>query len=158
MLLLASCPAVYAQKLEVTFDKKLDFTKFKTYAWGLNNRAFDPALDKHIVAAIDQQLAALGLTRVEGKSADVNVAYGAVERTDVDLKKFDDNPEPGQSHGGSYSVGMLLVRMFDAKDKVIWRGLAEKALPADKDKAKVMQAVDEAVMALFAKYPTRGKK
>ena len=159
VLLLACAAVVFAQKVDVTFDKKQDFAKLKTYTWTTNSRAADPDADKYIVEAIDRQLAASGLAKADAATADVRVAYGAVTRTDIDFDKaFSDEPSKTGSTGAhTYPVGTLIVAIRDRSDKVIWRGSIQRALPGDGDKAKAKQVVEDAVATLFAKYPTRAK-
>ena len=83
-----------AQNVTYDFDKTTDFSKVKTYAW-VNTREElqDDFNHKRIVSAVDSQLAAKGLTRLErGSIADVLVGYGA---------GFDRNLEiNGSGYGG----------------------------------------------------------
>ena len=76
-LALASATAS-AQKVTYDYDKATDFTKIRTYAWVHTREEVQDELNhKRIVAAVDSQLAAKGLTKVqEGGMADVLVAYG----------------------------------------------------------------------------------
>jgi len=156
------CAAVaFAQKEkpDVTYDKMQDFAKLKTYAWTTNQRASDPDADKYIVDAIDKQLAAVGLAKADAAAADVRVIYGAVTRTDIDFdKNFSDKPsQTGSTGAHTYPVGTLLVAIRDRSDRIIWRGSIQRALPGDGDKARAKQVIEDAVAALFAKYPARGK-
>ncbi len=63
-----------AQKIKVNYDRSIDFSKFKTYAWAELGPARAPLLRVNIMGAIDEQLAAKGLVKVEN-SADLMVAY-----------------------------------------------------------------------------------
>src|SRR5690349_8708742 len=76
-LTLASATAS-AQKVTYDYDKGTDFTKVRTYAWVHSRGEVQDELNhKRIVAAVDSQLSAKGLTKVqEGGMADVLVAYG----------------------------------------------------------------------------------
>ena len=53
-------------KVTSTFDKTAAFTTFKTYGWIAGQPAFDPAAHKAIVSAIDAEMTAVGLKKVEG--------------------------------------------------------------------------------------------
>src|SRR6185436_12132437 len=77
-LALASATAS-AQKVTYDYDKGTDFAKIRTYAWAHTQVEVQDELNhRRIVAAVDSQLSAKGLTRVqEGGMADVLVAYGA---------------------------------------------------------------------------------
>ena len=63
-----------AQKTSFDFDKTADFSKFKTYALKDGTKVGDPLVDNRIVAAIEAELAAKGLTRSDAKP-DVVVVY-----------------------------------------------------------------------------------
>jgi Domain of unknown function (DUF4136) len=56
---------VRAQQTSYDVDKTADFPTFKTYAWRQGTPAGEAFLDKRIVATIDGQLAAKGLTKAE---------------------------------------------------------------------------------------------
>ena len=55
-------------KVNSTYDKAAAFATFKTYGWVAGQPAFDPGAHKAIVAAIDVQMAALGLKPAEAKA------------------------------------------------------------------------------------------
>ena len=80
-LALASATAS-AQKVTYDYDKATDFTKIRVYAWVHTREEVQDELNhKRIVAAVDSQLAAKGLTKVqEGGMADVLVAYGVASK------------------------------------------------------------------------------
>src|SRR5215469_15210365 len=69
--------AAWAQDVRYNFDKKTDFSKFKTYKWVTikDAQTVNGIVDKNIKEAVDTQLAMKGLTKTEGDSADVLVAY-----------------------------------------------------------------------------------
>ena len=57
-------PALSA--VSVDHDAKTNFTTFKTYHWGSGTPAASDLHQKRIEAAVDRELKAKGLTRVEG--------------------------------------------------------------------------------------------
>ena len=67
-------------------DKKADFAAIKKYAWQRGQASFDKAIDASIVAAVDDELAKLGMVKDAPESAQVLVTYASTNRTDVDLK------------------------------------------------------------------------
>jgi hypothetical protein len=137
----------------IQHDAATDFTKFKTYSWTRGHAAIDPTVDAQIVAAIDTQLAAKGLTRAE--KSDVVVCYHSVERVDVDLATFDENPAPGAARrvAQTVRVGTLVVDLKSATtNALVWRAKAEGVtsnLPA----ANRPAFLNGAVAKLFALYP-----
>ena len=84
-------------KVNSTFDKSVDFKTFQTYGWIAGQNAFDPAAHKTIVSAIDAEMAALGLKKVEGRAGQVTVRYLAVRSTSVGSPAF-------RSRSYAYSV------------------------------------------------------
>src|SRR5512133_3343382 len=69
----------------VTADKGVDYSKFKTYSWTKGQPANAQTIDAQIVAAVDRELAGLGMTKA-ASNPDVLVTYYSVSRTDVDVK------------------------------------------------------------------------
>ena len=82
-------PAAQTPKYGITVnidDKKADFAAIKKYAWQRGQASFDKAIDASIVAAVDDELAKLGMVKDAPESAQVLVTYASTNRTDVDLK------------------------------------------------------------------------
>jgi hypothetical protein len=137
----------------VTAEKNVDFAKFTTYSWTEGQPSGVKAIDTHVKAAVDRELASLGMTKAASGPGDVLVAYYSLSRTDVDLKgKPDANGILPQ-----YSVGTLVVALLEpSKRHRVLRLRVDK--PIDAEPAKLAEAIDSAVAALFAKYPTRQSK
>src|SRR4030095_16677170 len=94
----------YGVSLKVA--KKAELAKVKTYSWGASHAAIDRAVDSQIVAAIERELAGLGLTKVTQGSGDALVAYHTVVRRDVDTKK-----EVAKDAVPGYLVGVIAVAL-----------------------------------------------
>jgi hypothetical protein len=136
----------------VTADKQVDFAKFKTYSWTQGQPSPIKAIDAHVMAAVDRELGTLGLTKATAGSGDVLATYYSLSRTDVDLKGKADS-------AGAYPqywVGTLVVALLDPADR---RRLLRLRIdkPIEAERAKLEAGIDSAVVALFAKYPTRGR-
>jgi hypothetical protein len=63
-----------AQKTSFDYDKTANFSAFKTYALRDGTKVGDPLVDKRIVAAIEAEMAAKGLTPA-ATTPDVTVVY-----------------------------------------------------------------------------------
>jgi len=76
-LILFACGPVLAQDVTYNAAPGTDFSKFKTYKWVKVEGAEypDQILDQQIKQSIDSQLAAKGLTKTDGDTADLFVAY-----------------------------------------------------------------------------------
>jgi hypothetical protein len=151
--LTATAAAQNTRKYEVTVtpDKSANFAALKTYAWTRGTPAIDKKVDQEIVAAVDHELAGLGLTKQAAASADMLVSYAAQQRTDVDLKSKPDAAGVSKQ----YAVGTLVVVLLDPKksDRRLLTARADK--PLDAEPAKVQALINEVVAEMFAKYPTR---
>ena len=123
--------------------------KVKTYAWSERHAAFDPRVDAWIIAAIDRELEARGLTKLTSGSPDVVVAYASLTRTDVNLKS---KPSGDVGVLPEYPVGTLVVELTQATTReALFR--AQIDTPIERDRAALEGVVDAAVRAIFDKYP-----
>ena len=118
-LAVAAAPAAQ-MKYGVTAkaDKNVDFTKLKSYSWSVGQPNPTKSIDALIVAAVDCELKALGLSKAEPGPGDVLVSYYAFRRTDVGMKPKSETGAPAQT-----AVGTLSVVLLDPKSK--------KETPAD---------------------------
>jgi hypothetical protein len=134
-------------------DKKADFASFKTYAWQRGQASFDKAIDTQIVAAVDDELAKLGLTKGTGDAVDVLVTYASTNRTDVDLKGKAD----AAGVRPKYRVGTLVVAFLNPKTRNrLLRLRVDQPIDAEPD--ALQATIRNAVMQMFEHYPTRTKK
>jgi hypothetical protein len=157
VLALAMSVAVASQTTKygvtVLAEKNVDFATKRTYAWRKAQPSPDKAVDAQIVAAIDRELAALGMSRPESGPADVLVSYASLTRTDVNLK----GKEDAKGALPEYRVGTLVIAMYDPpSNRRLLRLRAD--LPIDVPRSELGGAIDKAVAMMFAEYPTRKKK
>jgi hypothetical protein len=144
-------------KVNSTFDKSADFKSLQTYGWIAGQNAFDPAAHKAIVAAIDAEMAALGLKKVEGRTGQVTVRYLAVRSTSVDLDKLEQLERKGADPAGAnVTVGRLIIALEDAtSNRRLWAADSVEAVdPAAADREETVKRV---VARMFETYPTRQK-
>jgi hypothetical protein len=152
-----------AQKTSYDFDKTADFATFTTYAWQQGTPAREPFLDKRIVAAIDERLAAKGLTRTES-SPDVYVAYHVgvhMERRITGSNRVG----PFGPAGGldavdgritDLPVGALVIDLSDAaRQELVWRGIGMKAIDINAKPEKRDAAIVRIVEKILTNYPPR---
>ncbi len=152
----------FAQKTNVDWDHNItNFSKYKTYSWVKPVRPTqNPLMDDRIVAAVDAQLTAKGLRKVE-TNADLLVTYNAGLKQE---KSAIATGMGGWRMGGGMgridpvieNVGTLVVDLSDAQQKkLIWRGVASDTL-SDKSE-KNAQKVNKAIAKLFKQFPPKGK-
>jgi hypothetical protein len=137
----------------VNAEKNVYFAKFMTYSWTTGQPSADKMIDAWVVAAVDRQLSALGMTKASSGPGDVLVAYYSLTRTDVDAKAKPDS----KGARPEYRVGTLMVALLEpGSRRRLLRLRVDK--PIDTEAAKLEATIDTAVTALFAEYPTRKRK
>jgi hypothetical protein len=172
MLVLAVlCGAMEAQKVKVEFDKSVDFSAFKTFAWDPAAQPTSrPMLVAAIKAAINEELSKRGLTPVEGDPDMYVQAYGgtesdaAISYSDLyygpgGITPFDQSflmygAIPGSTTTVIVHKGELIVDLLDAhRKKLVWRAKANEKLSEKRSKA--LDQVNTAVEKMFAQYPPK---
>jgi len=159
--------AAQAQTVTYDFDKNTDFSKIKTYAWARGQEIPDDFNHKRIVSAIDSQLAAKGLTKIEGETTpDVYVAYGAGFERNLQINgsssdfggPFYRGNRTGSARTEEVVTGTLVVGMIDVKtNAVVWRGAASRDLDPKASPEKKDKNINKAVSKMFEKYPPKAK-
>lgn len=179
---------VPAQKLEIKTnqDPAADFAAIKTYAWlppppivknvasedvsnpTLSQEALGPA----IVAAVDRQLAARGLTQTDRETADVHVAYFAALTVGFNQTYLGEyygyvtgwaSPiAPGFAPSTSstvYEKGTLVIDIVQRTSKrAIWRGAAATRIAQERTLEERIKRLNEGTERIFQKFPIRPKK
>ena len=153
LAMLGAVMAAPAPKYRITVkvDKHTDFRALHTYTWTNGWAAFDRGLDRHIVAAIDAQLASLGLVKQEAEPCDVVVTYGTLRRTDVDVRA------KVPHHSGTYPeypvATLVVLVMQPGSRQELFRARVD--VPVETDTAHLEPQIDAIVAQMFADYPTR---
>jgi hypothetical protein len=137
--------------VKVAVDKRADFSRHKTYCWSPGWAVFDRTIDESIVAAVDRELAAVGLAKRDSEPADLVVTYASLRRTDVDLRA---KKPPGSLVYPEYPVGTLIVLV---REPVTLRELyrARADIKLETDPSKLQGQFDDVVAQMFERYPTR---
>lgn len=166
-----------AQDVRYNFDKDTDFSRFKTYKWvNLKDAAkLNDLVDKQIKEAVDAELAAKGLTKVEDDSANLYIGYQSAIGQEKQFTSYstDWGYGPGWYRGGWYGgigsstgygststiyVGQLAVDMYDsANHDLVWRGVASKTIDEKAKPEKQEKNLGKAVKKLLKNYPPSKK-
>ncbi|UWZ82387.1 DUF4136 domain-containing protein [Occallatibacter riparius] len=164
--------AGFAQKTKVGFDKTADFSKYKSFS--VQKPAKDPAhplLYVHIVGAIEQELAAKGMTHAEtdgdlvlmltgGTDFGLENAPTASDCANCKAPILDPGDWPGNTAPpgvGSKPMpeGMVELNFVDrATNKSVWMGWVEQKLDPDK-KSKAFDQADKAIQKLLKDFPPK---
>lgn len=178
LLLFWSVPA-NAQDVKYNFMPGTDFAKYKTYKWVRVPNAQYPnqILDGQIMQSIDAQLGLKGLSKIEGDTADLYVAYQAAVNQEKQWNSYSTGGDMwgygrwggwGGYGGGmstttttssTISIGTINLDIYDVATKTqIWRGEASKTLGSGKDPNKVKKNLDKAMAKMLKNYPPPLKK
>lgn len=165
--LLALIPArALGQDVNVRYDSDTDFSKFKTYKWvTLKNGAapIDYLTDEQIKAAFDAALALKGLSKIDGgSSADLLIGCQTTEKVEEQRPGFDSDTglRTGSVAGNnSWTIykGELVVNLYVAANrKLVWMGVAGKALDPKANAKKRQNNLNKAVQKLVKHFPPLG--
>ena len=162
LFVFASCSSV---RVNQDYDKTVDFSQFKTYAYqksGIDKVEISDLDKKRILKAIDQQMTLKGFTKSETPDLLVNIF--TKEREQVDVNQFNAGFGYGWGFGWNpfmfggntsvnrYTEGTLFIDLIDAKKKeLIWQGEGEGTLTKNVDKKDAV--IMEFVSKILAQYP-----
>jgi hypothetical protein len=130
------------------------------------------ALGPHIVAAVDRQLAARGLTQADRDQADVHMVYFAALTVGFNQSYLGEHygyitgwPSPippGLAPSTSltiYEKGTVLVDMVQrAAKRGIWRGSVVTRIDQERTLEQRIKRINEAAERMFERFPIRPKK
>jgi Domain of unknown function (DUF4136) len=167
MTLLISSAAV-AQKTNVDWDRQANFSQYHTYAWQPSPHPAKNFWNDRIMDAIDKQLQAKGLTKVDS-NPDLWVVYSNSihDQKEVVGTGYNMGPYWGWGYWGgptttTYNtwvtkIGTLVVELSDAKQhELLWRGSATDTISDNSNKN--IKTLDNMVAKLFKGYPPKEKK
>ncbi|WP_035670334.1 DUF4136 domain-containing protein [Flavobacterium sp. 83] len=166
LLVVASCSSV---KVYSDFDKNVDFSQYKTYAFhrrGIDRVEVSELDKKRILHAIDNELSKKGMTKSETPDLLINILTKERERVDVNQYNtgwgygwgWGWNPYlwGGRSYVSTSTEGTLYIDLIDAKKKeLVWEGEGVGYLTENR-KEKEKQ-INEFVAKILAEFPPKAK-
>ena len=172
LLVLAGALSVAAQKVRVGADPAVDVAKYKTYAWSDGKTGTNPVINQQIVAAVDSQLAAKGVKKVE---TDPELTVSALVWTESDMHVMNPSwyPPLNSLATGVYvgaqswpvTKGTLVVTISDTKNKnEVWRGTASDTMKQGpsgnkaEDAKTAQKPIRKAVEKMFKQFPHPSRK
>ena len=166
LLFLASCSSVSVYS---DYDKQVDFTPYKTYAFhknGIDKAEISDLDKKRILHAIDETMSAKGFTKSD--NPDLLISFFTKEREEVNVNQFNAGWGYGWGWGWNpflwggntmvtrHTEGSLYIDIIDAKKKeLIWQGEGEGVLTKDRDKKEAL--IQEFVSKILEQYPPQKK-
>src|SRR4051794_1741075 len=174
LLVMLVASSLWAQKVSVGYNKRVDFSQFKTYAWAANlPKTTRPFMFYVITGAVDAEFGKRGLTKVD-HNPDILVAFhggtalqGSSVAEDPTFSSTGGTPSFDTSGwSGSPAVagpmvqeGTLVVDLINAQPQgvvgenhLVWRGTAKANLAYDR-KNELQDQVNKAVEKMFKKSP-----
>ena len=157
---LATAQILKMPKVELDFDRDVDFSAFKTFSWkDPAAAAKDPQMHTRIVWYVERELEKKGLAKKPGGEGDLFVRYYAKGR-----EGLKGTPTQGESYlpGGAGQLttgvdfkkvleGTLILELQRASDeKPVWRAGSEYGAI---DKRRIDAETASAVRLLLSKYP-----
>ncbi len=155
----ASCSSI---KVYSDYDKKVDFTQYKTYAFyknGIDKAEISDLDKKRILRSIDEVMATKGFLKSE--TPDMLISINAKSEQNVNVNQYNSGWGFGWDWGpfwGSNTMvststdGILTIDLIDAKLKeLIWQGEGTGYLTKNVDKKD--ENVKEFVTQILAQYP-----
>jgi len=163
----------FAQDVRYNFDKGAKFSDYKTYKWVKVKDApqMDQLVDQQLRSAFEAELAKKGLTKTDGDSADLFIAYQVTIGQEKEFSSYSTDFGYGAGWGrGWYGGGMgstmttgqtstihigeVALDMYDAPKKaLVWRGVATKTLDPKAKPDKRQKNITKGVAKLLKNYP-----
>jgi hypothetical protein len=162
LFILSSCSSITVYS---DFDKKVDFSQYKTYAFhkaGIAKVEISQLDKNRILDAIEVELAKKGITKSE--TPDLLINFFTKDREQVDVTQYSFgwgygwgygwNPYMwgGQPYVSTSTEGTLYIDIIDTKRKeLIWQGEGVGYLTQNRSKKEAI--INEFVAKILAQYP-----
>ena len=169
LVVLSSCKTV---KVVTDYDSKVDFTKYKTFAF------YKPEIDKakisdldkkRILRAIEVELMAKGFTKSKNPDMLVGIFTKSREKVNVNQNNIGVgwgfgwgwNPWWGMNNNinlNQYTEGTLFIDFIDKEKKeLVWQGVGTGALKLE-NREKKEARIKEFVKEIISRFPPGQKK
>lgn len=164
VLLLVSLQAM-GQEIKVEFDKKHDFSKYKTFSFGESSvvtssdqkQVGDATIDKWVRNGVTRELEFKGMTKVDSM-ADLVATYALINEPRLDIQAIGPaGMTPGSNDrtwSRNYTETTLIIDLNNHNNFLVWRvtGLADFT---GRDAERTIDAI---VVRGLKKFPKKGKK
>ena len=163
-----------AQDVTRDWDKKYDFATVKTFAMKIGTSWGNQLSENRVITDLAEAITEKGWKRVESETAaNVVVVIHGATKVKQNINTFYSGSMGGYGYGyhgmggmgmatgtttvSEYTVGTLVVDMFDTKTKnLVFRGTATDEI--NKDPKKNEKKLDKAAQKLFKDFPQKDKK
>jgi hypothetical protein len=167
-LALAVTGMASAQDVKVDYDKATSFASIKTFSLKVGTAWGNPLGEKRVASEVEEALAGKGWAKAEEGRADAQVVLHGATQMKHSLNTFYSGMGGYGWRGGAgmgtatttayeYTVGTLVVDIFDAKSKqLLWRGVAQDELKDDPEKRQ--KQIEKGTNKLFKDFPPGSKQ
>jgi Domain of unknown function (DUF4136) len=158
-----------AQDVKVDYDKAFAFGGVKTYSIQIGTTWGNDLSQRRVLTEFDSEIASKGWKKVNDDSADVQVILHGATSTKRNAstfysgmggygyRGFGGGMATAQTVVNEYTVGTLVVDMFDSKTKnLVFRGTAEDEISDNPEKNA--KRLEKASTKLFKNFPPVPKK
>lgn len=167
--LLTSCSSI---KVATDYDSKVDFTKYKTFAFfkpGIDKASISDLDKKRILRAIESELLAKGFTKSDNPDMLVSIFTKSREKVNVNQNNFGYGFgwgwNPWMMNGmnnniniSQHTEGTLFIDFIDKEKKeLVWQGIGTGALKMQ-DREKKEARIKEFVQEIILKFPPGQEK
>ncbi len=163
VFILTSCASV---SINSDYDKKVDFSKFKTFAFyktGIDKVEISDLDKKRILRSIEEELAVKGFTKSESPDLLININTKAEKNVNVNQFQsafgygwgFGWNPYFGMNYNvNTNTEGILTIDLIDAsKKELIWQGEGIGYLTQNTNKKD--ENIKNFVNRILSQYPPK---
>ena len=167
LLAIAALPSTASASVDVGFDSSVDFSGYKTYAWGEGGWvAMKSMTEANIHKSVEQELKGKGFTKVESQP-DLHVITYASGTSDQSMDAIGFAYVPNTwtawfsaaTTSRTVTKGRLVVDLVDAKTgQLVWRGIATENLGLDPNTQSTGKKVFKVVKKMFEEYPPKPKE
>ena len=158
LVALVACSSL---KIEKAWDKRADFSKYRTWAWKDDGSIRDAVWKRRVQSVLEDELSTHGLKIVEA-SPDLWVALHWKLSSETRVVSYD----PSWGYGWGYWAtpswtevyevpsGMMLIDLVDVgKKEIVWRGRASAEIRQGKENEEREQRLRQILAEVFAGYP-----
>ena len=160
----AAFTGAQAASVQSDYDSSVDFSRFQTRSWLQQPGGTQPPLaqrnplaHKRVVSAVEQELAAKGLERLDEGAPSLLLSYhvGLKERVDVDTYGYRGRWGRRDVQVHTYTEGTLVLDMIEAEKKeLVWRGWVTALVqPGGVSEEKIHKSIRK----LLKKFPPEAR-
>ena len=178
LLALVACSVTYAQDVRTNYMPGTDFSKYHTYAWVDEVKGVprvggqpDQILDTQVKQAVDSQMAAKGLKKVDSDKADLFLGYQLAIDREKQVNGFANGwglggwgpwgggPDSFSATTSTVNIGTFILGMYDpATKKLVWIGAAQHVIEPSKKQEKNQERLNKGAQKLLKDFPSGRSK